>query len=188
MLARSSVPRETQTPVTAIYMIPKWLPSQNSRVQNANLCHKFQFGHFNLRCTVNFHFAWWSCLERKKIEWEMGKDTQNMEVSKRENTNEWHIMCVEVRKSTEFSLPQAQVLYISSTNKFILVKATNLSLSPFMPSCTPISSTIIIISISSWSGVTKKTTTQGPNFHMVTGHVKDGSKPCWRAFWRSLQW
>ena len=24
----------------------------------------------------------------KKIEWEMGKDTQNMEVSKRENTNE----------------------------------------------------------------------------------------------------
>ena len=52
-------------------------------------------------------------------------------------------MCVEVRKSTEFFLPQAQVLYISSTNKFILVKATNLSLSPFMPSCTPISSTTI---------------------------------------------
>ena len=42
---------------TAIYMLPKRRPSQNSRVQNANLCHKFQFGNFNLRCTVNFHFA-----------------------------------------------------------------------------------------------------------------------------------
>ena len=41
MLARSFAPRETQTPVTAIYMIPKRLPSQNSEVQNANLYHKF---------------------------------------------------------------------------------------------------------------------------------------------------
>ena len=44
MLARSSVPRETQTPVTTIYMIhmiPKRLPSQNSKVQNSNLCRKF---------------------------------------------------------------------------------------------------------------------------------------------------
>ena len=47
MLARSYVPRESQTPVTAICMRPKRLLSQNSRVQNANLCHKFQFGHFN---------------------------------------------------------------------------------------------------------------------------------------------
>ena len=53
-------------------------------------------------------------------------------------------MRAEVRKSIEFSLPQAQVFYISSRNKFILVKTTNLSLSPFMPSCTPISSATII--------------------------------------------
>ena len=48
-------------------MLPKWLPSQNSRVQIANLCHKFQFVIlFNLRCLVNFHFSWWSSLEKKK--------------------------------------------------------------------------------------------------------------------------
>ena len=35
MLTRSSLPTETQTPVTGI---SKWLPSQNSRVQNAK-CH-----------------------------------------------------------------------------------------------------------------------------------------------------
>ena len=70
-------------------MLPKRLPSQNSRVQIANLCHKFQFVIlFNLRCLVNFHFTWWSSLERKTIKWEMGKDTPNMEVSKRSNTNE----------------------------------------------------------------------------------------------------
>ena len=44
-------------------------------------------------------------------------------------------MRAEVRKSIEFSLPQAQVFYISSRNKFILVKTTNLSLSPFTPNC-----------------------------------------------------
>ena len=96
-------------------------------------------------------------------------------------------MRAEVRKSIEFSLPQAQGFYISSRNKFILVKTTNLSLSPFMPSCTPISSATII-PISSWSGLTTKTTTPGPNFHMATRHVEDGSKLCWRAFWRSLRW
>ena len=64
----------------------------------------------------------------------MGKDTRKMN----------NIMRAEVRKSIEFSLPQAQVFYISSRNKFILVKTTNLSLSPFMPSCTPISSATII--------------------------------------------
>ena len=38
-------------------MLTKRLPSQNSRVQNANLCHRFQFIIlFNLRCLVNFHF------------------------------------------------------------------------------------------------------------------------------------
>ena len=52
-------------------------------------------------------------------------------------------MLAEVRKSIEFILPQAQVFYISSKNKFILVKTTNLSLSPFMPSCSPISSATI---------------------------------------------
>ena len=55
-------------------------------------------------------------------------------------------MRAEVRKSIEFSLPQAQVFYISSRNKFILVKTTNLSLSPFMPSCSPISSATIYYS------------------------------------------
>ena len=49
-------------------------------------------------------------------------------------------MRAEVRKFIEFSLPQAQVIYISLRNKFILVKTTNLSLSSFIPSCTPISS------------------------------------------------
>ena len=128
----------------AIYMIFKRLLSQNSRVQNANLCHKFQFGHFNLRCTVNFHFSWWRSLERNKIEWERGKDVRNMRP--------------EVRKSIEFSLPQAQVFYISSRNK-----TTNLSLSSFIPSSTPISSATII-PISSWSGLTTKTNTPGPKF------------------------
>ena len=50
-----------------LYMLLKWLPSQNSRAQNENLCHKFQFIIlFNLRCLVNFHCTWWSSLERKK--------------------------------------------------------------------------------------------------------------------------
>ena len=59
----------------------------------------------------------------------MGKDTRSMEVSKRANTN---LITHNVRggaKSTEFSLPQAQAFYISSRNKFMLVKTTNLSLS-----------------------------------------------------------
>ena len=59
------------------------LRTQRHKMQT---CHKFQFAHFNLRSTANFHFAWWSSLERKKIEWEMGKDTRNMEHSKRANT------------------------------------------------------------------------------------------------------
>ena len=164
--------------MTDIYIIPKWLPSQNSRVQNANFCLT-NFNSVILRCTANFHFtnSWWSSLERKKMEWEMGKDTRKMN----------NIMRAEVQKCIEFSLPQAQVLYISSRNKFILVKTTNLSLSSFMPSCTPISSATII-PISSWSGLTTKTTTPGPNFHMATRHVEDGSKLCLRAFWRSLRW
>ena len=68
MLARSSVPRETQTPVTAIYMTPKRLPSQNLRVQNATLCRKSQFVYFDLRCTVNFPSALRSSLEKKSNE------------------------------------------------------------------------------------------------------------------------
>ena len=36
-------------------------------------------------------------------------------------------MGTEVQKFIEFSLPQAQVFYISSRNKFIRVKTTNLS-------------------------------------------------------------
>ena len=55
----------------------------------------------------------------------MGKDTRKMN----------NIMHAEVQKSIEFSLPQAQVFYISSRNKFILVKTTNLSLSSFMWYC-----------------------------------------------------
>ena len=102
-----------------------------------------------------------------------------------------NIMRAEVRKSIKFSLPQAQVFYISSRNKFILIKTTHLSLSSFMPSCTPISSATII-PISSWSRLTAKTTTPGPNFHMATRHVEDGSKPPaeprWRALWRLLRW
>ena len=46
-----SVSRETQTPVTAIYIIPKRLPSQNSRVQNANFCLT-NFNSLILRCTA----------------------------------------------------------------------------------------------------------------------------------------
>ena len=44
----------------------------------------------------------------------MGKDTRKMN----------NIMRAEVRKCIEFSLPQAQVFYISSRNKFIVVKTT----------------------------------------------------------------
>ena len=138
------------------------------------LSHKFQFGHFKVHGELPFRLMKQS--RKKKMEWEMGKDTQKMN----------NIMRAEVRKCIEFSLPQAQVFYISSRNKFILVKTTNLSLSPFMPSCTPISSATII-PISSWSGLTTKTTTPGPNFHMATRHVEEGSEPRWRAFWRLLR-
>ena len=62
----------------------------------------------------------------------MGKDARNMEVSKRANTNEYNnARRAEVWKSTEFSLPQAQVFYISSRNKFIIVKTTNLAFAFF---------------------------------------------------------
>ena len=73
-------------------------------------------------------------------------------------------MRAEVRKAiielSVRSLPQAQMFFISSTNIFILVTTTNLSLSQFMPSCTPISSATVI-PISSSSGLTTERTTQG---------------------------
>ena len=105
-----------------LFMIPKRLPSRILRLRTPRYkmqtCHKFQFAHFNLRSTANFHFAWWSNLERKKIEWEMGKDTRNMEVSKRANTWITHNARGGAKlKSIEFSLPQAQVFYISSRKK-----------------------------------------------------------------------
>ena len=54
-------------------------------------------------------------------------------------------MRVEVRKSMEFSLPQAQVFYISSRNKFIVVKTTNPAFAFFfIPRCTPICCATII--------------------------------------------
>ena len=61
---------------------------RTQRYKMQTLYHKFQFVHSNLRSMTNFHFPWWSSLERKKIEWKMGKDTRSMEVLKRANTNE----------------------------------------------------------------------------------------------------
>ena len=48
-----------------LFMIPKRLPPQYSPSQNIGTKCK-RVTNFNLRSTANFHFAWWSRLERKK--------------------------------------------------------------------------------------------------------------------------
>ena len=86
------------------------------------------------------------------------------------------------------SLSQAQVFYIFSRNKFILVKTTNFCFLLLCPVVLQFLYSATIIPISPWPSLTTKATTPGPSFHMVTRHVENSSKPCWRAFWRSLRW
>ena len=85
-------------------------------------------------------------------------------------------MRVEVRKSIEFSLPQAQVFYISSRNKFILLKQ---QIFRFLLLC-PAVLQFLVPQLFRYSDLFLIRPDKENNYAglMATRHVEDGSKPC----------
>ena len=85
-------------------------------------------------------------------------------------------MRVEVCKSIEFSLPQAQVFYISSRNKFILLKQQIFRFLLLRPAVLQ----FLVPQLFRYSDLFLIRPDKENNYArlMATRHVDDGSKPC----------